>query len=159
MNNAVLFTSLVVILGSISFVLDKEKTFLGFRKGLKMFFNVALPMLHILMMVSLILYLLPNEVIEKYLGSGSGLIGVFTAALFGSIAIIPPFVSFPIAAGLIESGASYTTVSTFMTTLMMVGVASLPLEIKYFGKKVAILRNVMNFFAAILIGLLVGLIL
>ena len=42
-------------------------------------------------------------------------------------------------------------VATFMTTLMMVGVVTLPLEIKYFGRNVAIVRNVLNFFAAIVI--------
>lgn len=123
-----------------------------------MFNNLALPMMHILILVSIILYLLPNEMIEKYVGVGSGIEGVFTAAIFGSIAMIPPFVSFPIAAGLIDNGASYTTVTTFMTTLTMVGIASLSLEIKYFGKKAALLRNILNFAAAIVIGLLVGLI-
>ena len=50
-------------------------------------------------------------------------------------------------------------VATFMTTLMMVGVVTLPLEIKYFGKHVAIARNALNFAAAIIIGLVVGVIL
>jgi uncharacterized membrane protein YraQ (UPF0718 family) len=58
---------------------------------------------------------------------------------------------------LIKQGASYTVVATFMTTLMMVGIVTLPLEIRYFGKKVAILRNALNFIIAIIIGLLVGL--
>jgi len=33
---------------------------------------------------------------------------------------------------------------------------TLPLEIKYFGRNVAIVRNVLNFFAAIVIGACVG---
>jgi len=39
----------------------------------------------------------------------------------------------------------------------MVGVVTLPLEAKYFGFRVAVIRNTLNFFAAIVIGLLVGL--
>jgi hypothetical protein len=35
-------------------------------------------------------------------------------------------------------------------------VVTLPLEIKYFGRKAAILRNAINFFAAIIIGICVG---
>jgi len=46
-----------------------------------------------------------------------------------------------------------------MTTLMMVGVVTLPLEIKFFGKRVAIMRNTLNFVAAIMIGLVVGIVL
>jgi uncharacterized membrane protein YraQ (UPF0718 family) len=81
------------------------------------------------------------------------------AALVGSITLIPGFISYPIASVLINEGASYTIVATFMTTLMMVGVVTLPLEIKYFGRKVAMLRNALNFIAAIIIGSFVGFIL
>ncbi|PIN72610.1 permease, partial [Candidatus Woesearchaeota archaeon CG10_big_fil_rev_8_21_14_0_10_45_5] len=60
------------------------------------------------------------------------------------------------AATLISKGASYGVVAVFMTTLMLVGVVTLPLEIKYFGKKAALLRNALNFVAALMIGLVVG---
>jgi len=39
----------------------------------------------------------------------------------------------------------------------MVGVLTLPLESKYFGWKVAVLRNVLSFIGAIIIGLIIGL--
>ncbi len=76
----------------------------------------------------------------------------------GSITLIPGFISYPIAAGLIQQGASYAVVATFMTTLMMVGVVTLPLEIRYLGRTAAIMRNALNFVAAVIIGLAVGLI-
>ena len=46
-----------------------------------------------------------------------------------------------------------------MTTLMMVGVVTLPLEIAYFGRSVAVVRNVLSFIAAVVIGTFVGLVL
>jgi len=124
-----------------------------------MFKNVLLPFLSILILVSILLYLIPPNLISQYLGRDSGAWGFSIAALVGSIAMIPGFISYPIAAGLIQQGATYAVVATFMTTLMMVGVVTLPLESKYFGMKVAILRNSLNFVAAIAIGLLVGLVL
>ena len=39
---------------------------------------------------------------------------------------------------------------------MMVGVMTFPLEARYFGKKVAFIRNALNFIAAIVIGIVVG---
>lgn len=158
-NNAVIFISVSVVLTLASFFIDKKKTLTGLKKGLIMFRNIAIPFLNILILVSLIIYAVPPEIIQEYLGAKSGSLGLAIAALVGSIALIPGFISYPIAAMLIKQGASYTVVATFMTTLMMVGIVTLPLEIKYFGKKVAILRNVLNFFIAIIIGLLVGLIL
>lgn len=123
-----------------------------------MFRNVLFPFLSILILVSVLLYFVPPSVIRKYLGANSGVLGFAIAALVGSVTLIPGFISYPIAAGLIQQGASFAIVATFMTTLMMVGVVTLPLEIKYFGKTVAITRNVLNFIAAIIIGLVVGLV-
>jgi len=39
---------------------------------------------------------------------------------------------------------------------MMVGVLTLPLEMKYFGVKVSLMRNALSFIGAIVIGLLMG---
>jgi uncharacterized membrane protein YraQ (UPF0718 family) len=157
--NAIIFISLSVILSGISFALDRKKTLAGFKKGWKMFRNVLFPFLNILILVSVLLYFVPPDVISKYLGTNSGVLGFTIAALVGSVTLIPGFISYPIAAGLIQQGASYAVVATFMTTLMMVGVVTLPLEIRYFGKRAAITRNILNFIAAIIIGLAVGLIL
>jgi uncharacterized membrane protein YraQ (UPF0718 family) len=158
-SNAIIFISLSVILSGISFALDRKKTLAGLKKGWKMFRNVLFPFLNILILVSVLLYFVPPDVISKYLGANSGVLGFTIAALVGSITLIPGFISYPIAAGLIQQGASYSVVATFMTTLMMVGVVTLPLEIRYFGKRAAITRNILNFAAALIIGLAVGLIL
>jgi uncharacterized membrane protein YraQ (UPF0718 family) len=158
-SNAIIFISLSVILSGISFALDRKKTLAGFKRGWKMFRNVLFPFLNILILVSVLLYFVPPDVISKYLGANSGVLGFTIAALVGSITLIPGFISYPIAAGLIQQGASYSVVATFMTTLMMVGVVTLPLEIRYFGKRAAITRNILNFIAAIIIGLAVGIIL
>ncbi|MFC2001073.1 permease [Chloroflexota bacterium] len=158
-SNAIIFISLSAVLSGISFAIDRKKTVAGFKRGWKMFRNVLFPFLNILILVSVLLYFIPPNVISKYLGANSGVLGFSIAAVVGSVTLIPGFISYPIAAGLIQQGASYAVVATFMTTLMMVGVVTLPLEIRYFGKTVAITRNILNFIAAIIIGLVVGLIL
>ena len=157
-SNAIIFITLCAVLSMVSIALDRKKTLEGFKKGWNMFRNILFPFLIILILVSIMLYFIPPDVISRYLGAKSGVIGFTIAAVVGSIALIPGFISYPIAAGLIHQGASYAIVATFMTTLMMVGVTTLPVEIRYFGKRVAIIRNVLNFVAAVIIGLLVGLI-
>ncbi len=158
-NNAFIFIAVSITLTLVSFFLNKEKTILGLKKGLKMFKGIAIPFLNILILVSLALYLVPHSVIVKYLGTNSGIMGLFIAAVVGSVTLIPGFISYPIASALIKQGASYMTIATFMTTMMMVGVATFPLEAKYFGNKIAFIRNALNFVIAILIGVLVGIIL
>jgi len=142
----------------VSVILDRKKTLAGFRKGWNMFKNVLVPFLSILIIVAIVLYLVPPDIITRYLGENSGILGFSIAAVVGSITLIPGFISYPIAAGLIDQGASYAVVATFMTTLMMVGIITLPLEIKYLGQRAAIMRNALNFVAAIIIGLAVGMV-
>jgi uncharacterized membrane protein YraQ (UPF0718 family) len=157
-TNAIIFISLSVVLSVVSLAFDRKKTLAGFKKGWNMFKNVLLPFLSILIVVAVVLFLIPPDIINRYLGENSGVLGFSIAALVGSITLIPGFISYPIAAGLIEQGASYAVVATFMTTLMMVGIITLPLEIKYLGQRAAIMRNALNFVAAIIIGLVIGLV-
>jgi len=159
MTNTLIFISVSALTGLVSFLLDRQKTISGFKKGLKMFKNIVMPFLNILILVSLLLFIVPPQMIVKYLGAGSGAIGFMIAAVVGSITLVPGFISYPIASGLIKQGASYSTVAVFMTTLMMVGIVTLPLEIRYFGKRVAVIRNLLNLIAAVIIGILIGMIL
>ncbi len=51
-------------------------------------------------------------------------------------------------------------IGAFVSTLIMAGVVTMPVEMKYFGKKLTILRNVLafifSFAVAAIIGLVVG---
>jgi len=121
-----------------------------------MFFDLLPSLLTVLALVSVFLYLVPDETIILLLGSKSGAMGIAIAAMVGSIALIPAFIAFPIAKILMVKGVSYPVVAVFITTLIMVGVLTLPIEIKYFGKKAALMRNGLSFFGALIVGLLIG---
>ena len=141
----------------LSFIVDRRKTYEGIKRGLKMFLNLLPALLIVLILVSVFLYLVPDKTIVKLLGAKSGTMGIAIAALVGAIALIPGFIAFPLAKILLVKGVSYQVVAVFITTLIMVGVLTLPIEFKYFGKKAAIMRNVLSLFGAIIVGLLIGL--
>ena len=144
------------VLLALSFLADRGKTMAGLKKGGMMFLNILPTLLTVLILVSIFLYAIPTRVLTDWLGRGTGWAGVASAALLGSISLIPGFIAFPLGAILVRSGVSYQVVAVFITTLMMVGILTLPLEAKYFGWKVGILRNSLSFFGALLIGLLMG---
>ena len=96
---------------------------------------------------------------SKIIGKQSGFYGVMLSALVGSITLIPGFIAFPTAALLLNGGAGYIQIAAFVQTLMMVGIVTLPMEIKYFNKKIAVLRNVLSFVLSIGVAYLIGLIL
>ncbi|HOV13124.1 MAG TPA: hypothetical protein PK771_02475, partial [Spirochaetota bacterium] len=115
-------------------------------------------LLSILALISVVLYLTPNELLIKWLGKESGEKGMFIAALLGSISLIPGFIAYPLGGILVKNGVGYPVIAIFITTLMMVGILTFPIEKKFFGFKVAFLRNLFCFIGAIIIGLLIGLI-
>ncbi len=92
-----------------------------------------------------------------WLGKQAGWLGLGIAALLGSISLIPGFIAFPLGALLLKSGVSYRVLAVFITTLLMVGILTLPLEAKYFGWRTSLVRNLLSFFGALLVGLLMGL--
>lgn len=155
-NNAIIFGALTIISLILSFVLNKDRTIAGLKKGWKMLFNILHPFLNVLILISVVLFFIPESLIVNYLGSNSGWLGFWIATVVGSITLIPGFISYPLAATLLNQGATYAVVAVFMTTMMMVGIVTLPIEIKYFGIKAAISRNLLNLIAAIIIGIFIG---
>ena len=143
----------------LSFIKSKEKTKKGLKKSWKSFINIAPELITIVLVVGILLSFTNEEVISKLLGEDSGIIGIALAAVAGSITLIPGFVAFPLAQMVLEAGAGITQVAVFVSTLMMVGIVTIPLEIKYFGKELTIKRNSLAFFFAIIIGLIMGVIL
>jgi len=49
-------------------------------------------------------------------------------------------------------------IGAFVSSLMMVGVVTIPVEIQYFGKKVAILRNVFAYLFSFIVAIAIGLV-
>jgi len=143
----------------ISLFKSKAKTMLALKKAWKSFENISPQFLSILMIIGVMLAILTPEQIARVLGSGSGWYGVLIAATIGSITLIPGFVAFPLAAALLRSGAGYMQIAAFVSTLMMVGIVTMPVEIKYFGKKAAIVRNAAAFGFSLIVALVMGVVL
>lgn len=144
MGNILLYAVTLAFLG-VSFFKDRKKTLKSLKKAWRAFENILPTLLLVVLFVGVLLAILNNEVILKVIGEDSGWLGVLLAASVGSVTLIPPFVAFPTAALLLEGGAGYMQIAAFVSTLMMVGVATIPIEIKYFGKKLTLLRNALAF--------------
>lgn len=155
---AALYVITVALLG-LSFLGDRAKTAQALRKAWKSFITILPDFAAVLALIGLMLTFLPPSLIAKLLGRGSGLLGMFLASVVGSITLIPGFIAFPLAATLLRSGAGVPQVVVFLSTLMMVGIVTLPMETKYLGRKEALLRNslayVFSFFAAWIVGVMV----
>lgn len=156
MDFALYITTLLLLI--ISFYKDRRKTKQALKKALKAFENILPEFLVVITLVGFLLAFVNPGIIAALIGSDSGWFGVIIAALVGSITLIPGFVAFPTAALLLQGGAGYMQLGAFISTLMMVGIVTLPLEIKYFGVKLAIYRNLLAFLFSFLIAYIIGLV-
>lgn len=143
----------------LSFLKDRNKTKMALKKAWKSFENILPQFLSILIIIGIMLAVLSAETISKLIGQQSGWFGMVIASFIGSITLIPGFVAFPLASALLKSGAGFMQIAVFISTLMMVGIVTIPVEIKYFGKKAAILRNVSAFIFSYIVAIAIGVVL
>jgi uncharacterized membrane protein YraQ (UPF0718 family) len=140
----------------VSLVASREKTLQALKISWKRFSNIFPAFLTILVLISVVLYLVPDEAISTYIGGENKYLSVFFASMIGSIIIMPGFVAFPLAGILLQQGVTYMVLSAFTTTLMMVGVLTYPVEKAYFGTRVTIMRNTIGFVIALIIAVVTG---
>lgn len=133
------------ILLMVSFVKDRSKTRLSLKKAWKMFVHVLPQFVTILLFVGLVLAVLPPESMKRMIGGETGVMGMLLSALVGAVTLVPVMIAFPIVAELLNHGAGIVQMAVFISTLTTVGLITIPMEVKYLGRKVAILRNVLAF--------------
>jgi uncharacterized membrane protein YraQ (UPF0718 family) len=158
MTFTLIFYAVTAALLAISFFRDREKTKAALHKSWRSFENILPQLLSVLLLIGVMLSVLSPETISLLLGKDSGWLGVASASVIGSITLIPGFIAFPLVSALLKSGAGYTQVAAFISTLMMVGIITIPMEIKFFGKKTVLLRNSLAFLFSICIAVIIGLV-
>ncbi len=141
---------------SISFYLDRDKTKAACMNAINMFLKVLPSFLVLIFIMSVTMYLIPPNVIAELMGNQNEKIGILLGSILGSLVIIPGFIAFPLAGILFKEGVSLGILASFTTTLMMVGILTMPIEIKYFGKKMAYIRNVNGYLIAIIVSIVIS---
>jgi len=139
----------------VSFLINKEKTLQGLKRGWMKFYKTLPSYLMLLILISIVL-LLSEDLIVEYLGQDNILLGLLFSLGIGSVTMMPGFIAYPLARILLQRGVPYMVIAGFVTSLMLVGVVTYPLEKSYMGRKATIIRNIMSFVVAGLIALVMG---
>jgi len=150
-----------IVIGTIALIL----LFIGYQKGggehilgLKTAGNLLIQIVPLLICAFIVAgmtqTLIPQEMISKWVGAESGFRGILLGTAFGSITPGGPYISLPIAAGLLRSGASIGTMVAFMTAWSLLAVHRLPLEIGIMGWQFMLIRLASVFFFPPIAGLI-----
>jgi len=145
---------LAVILIILGYRSGEGQHIAGISQGLRMTIEI-LPLLILAFVVAgMVRVLLPHEFLSRWVGAESGLRGIFIGAVAGGLAPGGPYLSFPIAAGLLRSGAGVGTMVAFLTGWAVWGVNRLPMEIGIVGWRFWLIRTACTFFFPPIAGLL-----
>ena len=132
---------------------DQGKTRAALAKARASLLMILSPLASVILLVTLALTALPPSLLSRLVGAESGLPGALLASVAGSVTLIPGFAAFPMARMLLDNGAGIVQVGVLVSTLMMVGVVTLPMERSIFGWKAAVARNVLAYGHSFIVGL------
>ncbi len=143
----------------VALVRDRRQALRGLKVAAKMTWGMLPMVVIIILLIGALFAFVSPEALERFVGDQSGPFGAVLVALVGGILHIPALLAFPLSASLLDQGASITVVAAFITSLTMIGVVTLPLEMQELGRRFALLRNGLSFLAALAIAFIMGAIL
>lgn len=145
MDIGIIYLLIAFILLIFSAVKSPEKT----KQALKATGKISLTVFPVLFLIFILMGVtsvyISKEIIASWLGRRSGGLGIIIGELVGSFALVQPAAVFPYAGILREKGGDYGSLFGFVMTAILIGLTTLPLEIKLFGKKFTIVRNILTF--------------
>jgi len=152
---------LIIALGLMasSYLKDKQKTKEAIKATFKILYTIMPVLIFVFVLMGLIQAYVSRETIAAMLGEKTGVMGILYAELVGSIALFLPPAVFPFGGYLHDNGAAYGPIAGFVFTAILIGVTTLPLEIKLLGKRFTIARNILTFVIAFFLALFMGLVL
>lgn len=137
-QRAIIFGTLFLYL--YMYLTRKEDAKKGAKDGLNTFKGLLTLIFAAVLLASAIQVLLPTELVQTYLGPGSGFGGTITGGLLGGILQGGPYAVYPIIRGLQQSGVSLAVVIAMMIGYGAIGGGKIVYGLAFFGPKIISLR-------------------
>ena len=157
MFTCILYSAAIILL-ALSWKKSPEKTRQSLKKAWRSCTGVLPLFFAILICMGFLLSFVDESVIRQVVGRESGMAGIALSGLLGSVTLIPAFAAYPAAAELLRVTGGYAQITMLITSLMMVGVVTFPLECRFFGVKAAAWRNVLSLLYAFALSVFMGMI-
>jgi len=119
----------------------------------ELFIDILPKVLAACLIAAFVAVLMPREVVLRWVGAESGLMGLVIATIAGVICPGGPITIFPIAAAFVAIGADVGATVAFMTSWTLLGYArALVWELPFFGPEFVIWRTIVAIPLPILAG-------
>jgi uncharacterized membrane protein YraQ (UPF0718 family) len=141
----IIMAVLAAVLLAIGYQKGEGQHLRGITLSIRMIGQMLPLLVSALIVGSMVQVLLPREAISRWIGPESGFRGLFLGTLAGGLAPGGPYVSLPMVAGLLRSGASVGTMVAFLTGWSLWAVGRIPMEVGILGWKLAVIRLICTF--------------
>lgn len=126
----------------------------GLSSGWGVFLSVVPLLLAAFLVAGLVQVLATKELVTKWLGSATGWKGIALACLGGGLMPGGPYVYYPIAAVLLQTGAGLGPLVAFVTAKNLWSLSRLPLEVALLGAELTFIRYLVTFLLPPILGFL-----
>jgi len=145
---------LAIVLTVIAYQKGGGEHILGLKSAGNLLLQIAPLLIFAFIVAGMIQFLVPTEMISKWIGSESGFRGIIIGTVVGGFMPGGPYVSLPMAAGLLRVGAGMGTMVALLTAWSLWAITRLPMEVGIMGWKFTLIRLACTFFFPPIAGLI-----
>jgi uncharacterized membrane protein YraQ (UPF0718 family) len=146
--------ALALVLTLLAYKKGQREHITGLKQASTILIQITPLLIFAFIVAGMLQVLIPTETISKNVGTESGMSGILIGAIIGGLMPGGPFISLPIAAGLIVAGAGTGTMVALLTGWSVWAISRLPIEVGIMGWRFTAIRLISSFFFPILAGLL-----
>lgn len=146
---------IMLMINLIILIFDQEKGFYAFEITKNNVIEMLMVIPPIFILLGLLDVWVQKETMMKFLGQGSGTVGVFISYMLGSLAAGPLYAAFPVAGVLLSKGAKLSNVFIFIGAWSTTKIPLLLFEATALGVQFALIRLFLNVIGIFIIAQLV----
>jgi hypothetical protein len=129
----------------------KQRGKVSAKRAVERFFFLLPLVPGVLLVFSVIMQLLPDQPLQRFFGHDPAL-DALVGGLVGSLAMGQVFVGYLAGGELVRNGISLATVTALIVSWATVGLIFLPYEMRAYGNRFAIARNLLAFVSTLIIA-------
>ncbi len=145
---------LALILIFIGYIRGEGEYVQGSKAAWNMIIEILPLLIFAFIVAGMVQALMPRELLSRWIGEESGMRGILIGTVAGGLTPGGPYVSLPLVAGFLRTGASVGTMVAYITGWSLWAVSRLPMEVGILGWKFVIVRLATTFFFPPIAGFL-----
>ena len=150
----IIMGALALIFFLIAYYKGEGQHIIGMKSALRMTVQILPLLIFAFIVAGMVQVLVPQEILSEWVGAESGVRGILIGTVAGALAPGGPYVSLPVAAGLLQAGAGAGTMVAFLTGWSLWAVSRLPMEVGIMGWRFTLIRIASTFFFPPIAGLI-----